>query len=159
MIIVGYQGVGKSTLAANDITVIDLESSNFWYTIDGKLLRDSTWFIAYCNIAEHLSKQGYDVCVSSHRCVRQQLKYCTEHVVAVVPSITLKDEWIKKLKDRYDLTHKEKDLKALLNAEELFDTNIAEIKEDCENVIEIKSMKYDLGLLLHKYHKELGGDC
>ena len=30
MIIIGYQGVGKSTLANKDDKFIDLESSSFW---------------------------------------------------------------------------------------------------------------------------------
>ena len=34
MIIVGYQWIGKSTLANNETGVIDLESSNFF--VDGK---------------------------------------------------------------------------------------------------------------------------
>lgn len=31
MIIIGYQGIGKSTLAHEDNKYIDLESGNFWY--------------------------------------------------------------------------------------------------------------------------------
>lgn len=30
MIIIGYQGIGKSTLAKNSLKYIDLESGNFW---------------------------------------------------------------------------------------------------------------------------------
>lgn len=56
MIFIGYQGIGKSTLAGYN-RYIDLESGNFW--INGK--RDENWYIPYCNIAEHLSEQGYRV--------------------------------------------------------------------------------------------------
>ena len=40
MIIIGYQGIGKSTLAGHN-SVIDLESGNFWN--DGKRIDD--WYI------------------------------------------------------------------------------------------------------------------
>ena len=30
MILVGYQGIGKSTLAKEKVDIIDLESGNFW---------------------------------------------------------------------------------------------------------------------------------
>lgn len=59
MIIVGYQGIGKSSLAGRDKKFIDLESGNFW--IDGK--RADDWYKPYCKIAEHLSQQGYYVFV------------------------------------------------------------------------------------------------
>lgn len=158
MIIIGYQGIGKSTLAAQDITCIDLESGNFWYNVNGKQLRDDMWYVPYCNIAESLSAQGYDVLVSSHSAVRRQLAHTPEHVVAVVPALNLKDKWIDKLRDRYEYTHKDKDLKALLNAEELYTTNIEDIKLSCPNVIEITHMNYQLGLMIHDYHRQLKED-
>ena len=83
MIIIGYQGIGKSTLANKNINYIDLESSNFF--IDGK--RQENWFIIYCNIANHLSEQGKNVFVSSHEVVRESLKYSKEKVVVVYPSL------------------------------------------------------------------------
>ena len=62
MIYVGYQGIGKSSIAGKN-KCIDLESGNFW--VDGK--RDENWYIIYCNIAQHLSEQGYNVFLSSHK--------------------------------------------------------------------------------------------
>lgn len=38
MIVIGYQGIGKSTLANKDLRFIDLESGNFW--VDGKRADD-----------------------------------------------------------------------------------------------------------------------
>ena len=58
MIISGYQGIGKSSLAGSH-NCIDLESGNFW--IDG--VRDNDWYKPYCKIANHLSEQGYIVFV------------------------------------------------------------------------------------------------
>ena len=67
MIVIGYQGIGKSTLANKDLRFIDLESGNFW--VDGK--RADDWYKPYCQIAEHLSRQGYIVFTSSHEVVRK----------------------------------------------------------------------------------------
>ena len=90
MIIIGYQGIGKSTLAKNDLRYIDLESSNFF--VNGK--RDENWYIIYCSIAEHLSQQGYRVFVSSHEVVRKQLENSKEKVYVCHPRLDLKDLWI-----------------------------------------------------------------
>ena len=86
MIVIGYQGIGKSTYSNKDITCIDLESGNFW--VDGVRLDD--WYKVYCNIANHLSKQGYTVFVSSHQVVRDELKNSDEQVCIVYPSHSLK---------------------------------------------------------------------
>ena len=56
MIISGYQGIGKSSLAGKN-NCIDLESGNFW--VDGK--RADDWYKQYCQIANHLTEQGYRV--------------------------------------------------------------------------------------------------
>lgn len=44
MIIIGYQGIGKSSVAKEDYKYIDLESSNFW--VDGNRPNDY-WPKAY----------------------------------------------------------------------------------------------------------------
>ena len=105
MIIIGYQGIGKSTLAGRNCRYIDLESSCFW--INGK--RPDDWYLYYCSIAEHLSKQGYIVFVSSHEVVRTRLEWSCEDVVIVYPSIELNDYWISKLEKRYTETKLDKD--------------------------------------------------
>ena len=91
MIIIGYPGIGKSTLAGQN-NYIDLESSNFW----NKGKRPDDWYIYYCNIALDLSRQGYVVFVSSHEAVRNRLKYAItdERIICIYPSLELKDEWI-----------------------------------------------------------------
>lgn len=122
MIIIGYQGIGKSTWAGVK-GYIDLESSNFWH--DGK--RPDDWYIYYCNIADHLSSQGYKVFVSSHAEVREYLKYSSELVVSVVPSQDLKDEWIAKLEHRQDLYPSEKNYKALAKARECYTKDVKDI--------------------------------
>ena len=118
MIYVGYQGIGKSSISGKN-NCIDLESGNFW--IDGK--RNDNWYKIYCNIAEHLSNQGYNVFMSSHKVIREELNKRNISFVTIYPSINLKEKWIERLKDRYNLTKKEKDYKALKNAEELYEEN------------------------------------
>ena len=123
MIVVGYPGIGKSTLAGRDYKYIDLESENFW--IDGERAED--WYKPYCKIAEHLSEQGYIVFVSSHEVVRQYLvENSRELVVLVYPSALLKSAWIDKLEQRYAKSGLEKDYKALMNIKYSYIENIRE---------------------------------
>ena len=70
MILVGYPGVGKSSISNSRMYYVDLESSNF--TINGS--KDLGWVVPYINVAIDLCKQGYDVFVSSHFVVRNELK-------------------------------------------------------------------------------------
>ena len=124
MIVIGYQGIGKSSLAGRNNRFIDLESGNFW--VDGK--RADDWYKPYCQIAEHLSQQGYIVFTSSHEVVRKQLSGSSEVVVLVFPSVELKDEWIAKLEKRYEESGLEKDYKALMNAKDRYEENIKELE-------------------------------
>lgn len=139
MIIVGYQGIGKSTLAGIN-NCIDLESGNFW--VDGK--RADDWYKSYCQIANHLSEQGYTVFTSSHEVVRKELEKSKEKVFVICPSINLQDEWICKLKARYDVTGLDKDFKALANAEDRYRENIAELLRGNLKCYKITSMDYNL---------------
>ena len=130
-IIIGYQGIGKSTLAGRD-KFIDLESGNFW--VDGKRAED--WYKPYCQIAEHLSAQGFTVFTSSHEVVRKQLRDSKEKVFVAFPSLELKDCWLEKLKLRWEETQLDKDYKAYMNALERYEDNIKElIEEDFDKII------------------------
>lgn len=145
MIFIGYQGIGKSTLAGNG-RYIDLESGNFW--INGK--RDENWYIPYCHIAEHLSEQGYRVFTSSHEVVRNYLSTSNEDCFVVYPALHLKDEWIAKLKLRYENSKLDKDYKAYMNAVDRYEDNIKEIM-DCGFIrIQIDNMDYNLDELIEK---------
>ena len=142
MIIIGYQGIGKSTLAGKDNKFIDLESGNFW--VNGE--RAENWYIPYCQIAEHLSKQGYIVFTSSHQCVRDWFKnHGTQIIATCFPSLKLKDKWIEKLEKRYNESHLEKDYKALMNAKDRYEQNVLELMNE-ENFyhIEITNIPYNL---------------
>lgn len=154
MIVVGYPGVGKSTLAGRDYKYIDLESGNFW--IDGR--RADDWYKPYCKIAEHLSEQGYIVFVSSHEVVRQYLaENSRELVVLVYPSIRLRSAWIDKLEKRYIKSGLEKDHKALMNSKYSYIENIRELQESCiEYKLEIDELSYDLEAMLIHLKNQIG---
>lgn len=135
MIIIGYQGIGKSTAAnQHDLRVIDLESSNFF--VNGK--RQSDWYIVYCNIAKHLSDQEYIVFTSSHKEVREELKkYISDtEIKTCTPDLHLKDLWVDKLRERYFSTKLEKDFRAYKNAELYYEENIIDIlNSGFENIV------------------------
>lgn len=147
MIVIGYQVIGKSSLAGRNNRFIDLESGNFW--VDGKRAED--WYKPYCQIAEHLSQQGYIVFTSSHEVVRKQLEKSKETVILVFPSVELKDEWIDKLKDRFFRTNSDKDYKALMNAKDRYEENIRELEaSNIEYKMALKNIDYDLeAALIH----------
>lgn len=139
MIIIGYQGIGKSTLAGKD-KFIDLESGNFW--VDGKRAED--WYKPYCQIAEHLSAQGFTVFTSSHEVVRKQLRNSKEKVFVAFPSLELKDCWLEKLKLRWEETQLDKDYKVYMNALERYEDNIKELMEEDFDKIIIDDENYIL---------------
>jgi len=144
-IIIHYQGIGASTLAKKHPKFIDLESSNFF--IGDK--RDELWYIPYTNIAKSLHQQGYNVFVSSHDVVRQQLRG-EDKVVIVCPDLSLKNEWISRLNQRYENTELKKDYNAYINAKVRFAENITDLLTEPFTKIIIKSMDYNLEELLRK---------
>lgn len=142
MIYVGYQGIGKSSISGKN-NCIDLESGNFW--VDGKRIDD--WYKIYVNIAEHLSNQGYNVFMSSHKVVRDELNNRGIEFKAICPSLTLKEQWINRLQERFDRTKSTKDFKALKNAEEMYEENIKDLTSE-RNTIIITNIDYDLNDLI-----------
>lgn len=138
MIYIGYQGIGKSSISGKN-NCIDLESSNFFvgqYRVDD-------WYIIYCNIAEHLSKQGFNVFMSSHQVIRDEFRYRGTKFTVICPSPDLKDQWIERLQTRYNNSNLEKDYKALMNAKDRYSENIKELMSE-ENVIIIDQIDYNL---------------
>ncbi len=144
-VIVGYQGIGKSTLAKSASNVIDLESGNFW--VDDRRSKD--WYIPYCKLAVDLASQGNVVFTSSHKEVRDLLTSMPMlegvELACCVPSHNLKNEWLCKLLKRYLVSNLDKDRKAFLNAFERYDDNVEEIICSFDNVLLITSMDYNLG--------------
>ena len=149
MIIIGYQGIGKSTLANKDDKFIDLESGSFWLTnTDGSRYRYDNWYEMYCNVAEHLSQQGYIVFVSSYEVVRNRLKQSKERVFTLYPDVSLKDQWIQRLSDRYHESTLDKDYRALINAVDRYEENIKEIANSGFDSFVIRDINYDLKELI-----------
>lgn len=145
MIIIGYPGIGKSSISNSDTRCIDLESSNFF--VDDK--RPDDWYKYYVQIAQHLSAQGYTVFVSSHKVVRDELKATNAEDVAVCfPNIDLKEQWLKRLCDRYKRTRLDKDLRAAMNVEQNYLSNIVELYDEAIKngwmMIAIGTTDYDL---------------
>lgn len=146
MVIVGYQGIGKSTLCKKNLKYVDLESSNFF--VDGKRAED--WYIPYCSIAENLSSQGYDVFVSSHEVVRRELRerYPDLEKMIICPTVELAEPWTEKLKRRYEKTkHLDgvgiKNYKAYMNAKDRYVENITELMSESGFIIHlITDMEY-----------------
>lgn len=142
MIYVGYQGIGKSSISGKN-NCIDLESGNFW--VDDK--RVDEWYKIYVNIAEHLSNQGYKVFMSSHKVIREELTNRGIEFIAICPSLKLKEQWINRLQERFDMTKSTKDFKALKNAEEMYEENIKDLASE-RNTIIIADINYDLNDLI-----------
>jgi ABC-type oligopeptide transport system ATPase subunit len=146
MIIVGYQGIGKSSVIKYTCNVIDLESGSFW--IKGK--RSEDWYKIYVNIAKHLSDQGNIVFLSSHKCVRDELNARGLEFTVICPGLTLKKEWISKLRYRYLESFSEKDYKAWKNAEQSYDENIKDLFKE-KNVYILHDMEYSMLNIISQY--------
>lgn len=152
MIVIGFQGIGKSSLARSASNVIDLESGCFW----NRNYRSSDWYVYYCNIAIDLSSQGNTVFTSSHKNVRDHFARLPKNELIAVcyPSLKLKDDWIEKLRIRYERTGLAKDEKAWMNAVDRYDENIRELMASPFDKIEIDSMFYDLHQLIRDYQEK-----
>lgn len=124
MIVMGYPGVGKTTLAKfyhyNDY--IDLETSNFY--------KRPEWYCDYCNVAEDLSRQGFIVLTGCHKEIREILKDSDELTVLIFPEDKLKEKWIERLRKRAEIDgNKEKDLRALERVEDKWEQDHEELEE------------------------------
>ncbi len=100
MIVIGYPGIGKTTISKSRNNTIELESSLFK---DPDGYRQDDWYKYYCNLAVDLSYQGNTVLISSHSdVVSYLLLVSTEPLAFVVPMLSAHDWWIHKLKSQLD---------------------------------------------------------
>ena len=144
MIVIGYQGIGKSTIGKRLGAVsgfIDLESSLFKNEVG---FRCPDWHEVYCKIALSLSEQGYTVFISSHKVIQDYLKCFGKSVLVIYPSLDIRDDWINKLYARYTSDKSRKNEAAWLNAMANFEKDIKALSESPFTKYEIKSMDYRL---------------
>lgn len=89
MIICGFPGVGKSSICRTIPNYTDLESTPF----------KKNWEV-YVDVIEYMNKNHYNVFVSSHIQLREELKKRKLDYIFVVPEKDLKEEYIKRYKER-----------------------------------------------------------
>lgn len=149
MIIIGYPGIGKTSLAGRYGQYIDLESCN-WNNI--ALKKEPGWHISYCKVAEDLSRQGYKVFVSCHKEVQDYLVNSEEFVVLCYPALDLKDLWIGRLLYRYEHDINNKNLMALENAINNYEKQIAALNDSLyQHKIVLNDLGYTLDTEIENY--------
>ena len=157
MIFSAYQGIGKSTLAKNNLEIIDFESSCFDKS-------NPNWYKDYVNAAINLHKQGYIVFISAHKVVRdymlQQLENKNDYAMIMYDK-NLEVYCLDKLSERFEKSCEEygqehpisrKNWNAYQNAGAYFEDSYNEIKEDEKNglnVIWITDKDYDLESIIN----------
>lgn len=112
IIVVGFPGIGKTSISFGKNNFVDLESScfNIVDPVTNKKTKPDNWEKLYVSVAYDLAKQGKYVCVSNHSLVigelldrRQQDSRLDEYpIVFVYPKKNLKDAWIERLTERYN---------------------------------------------------------
>ena len=155
MILVGYYGIGKSTLCERNPTFIDLESKFFrdrgndagW--LGGKKgLNNYIWLIKTFNDSKR------HVFVSSDSEIRFALLneegINRDDIVYICPEKTLKDIWLSKLYKRWIDTSDKKDWFSYIHATKKYADDIESMKRDHIKTIWIKDAEYDLNDLISK---------
>lgn len=117
MIILGYPGIGKTTISRDDYRFIDLDS--------GIVSMNKNWAMPYCQIALALSKQGYFVFTSTHEKIRDRIEGMARDVCVCYPNRSLKDDWTAALYRRYDDMRNKPTHDAWKRAKDHFDEDIS----------------------------------
>lgn len=147
MIYSGYSGIGKTSMTTKSFRYVDLESSLF--RVHG--YHQNGWEFIYCNIAEYLSKHGYDVFISTHKEVRNELHNRGIPFLVITPTLELKDQWVAKLKQRYDENTTQSNYLAFNTAELLYDKLVADLLTEPNKLI-IDNMGYNLEMLIQNHN-------
>jgi len=143
MIIVGYYGIGKSSLAGKE-NCIDLDIRPF---LDSG---DSMWYKTYLSVVESLSVQGFVVLLPPNPIVRKHLRSLKESIFYVYPSLELKDYWERKMRKDWTIEElngtlregqKEYEYKLVVKN---FEADINEMKSDIFMRWEIMTRNYKL---------------
>lgn len=142
MIIMGYPGIGKTTLAKGDYRFIDLDSTS---TLLTGMFRKKGWEKQYVSTALYLSKKGYHVFVSTHpEVIKKVIAMDGNDAILVYPSRDIKSYWLQKLRDRYEQMRNRSTHNAWRRAWDHFDEDIEELgKVKCHQIV-LETEKYDL---------------
>lgn len=163
LIICGYPGVGKSSIAGWN-NCIDLESSWFSCDKDGnRVYPDEEWVLKYCTLAINLASQGYTVLLSTHQAVINQLrdwKWFLDRervkVVIFVPRSDMKKAWVERLVNRYLDSDKDVDLRAFIGGIQYWDSKMATIRHTDFPVYCPDSIDYDFRDYILKIREKEG---
>lgn len=144
MIVIGYPGVGKTTVTKLSEKFIDYDSSMF--------PKDEGWEESYVKNVKALSDQSYVVFIGAHKKVQDLLADYKDNVVIVYPGLSLRDAWIKKLTDRYEKSNLPSDERALKRCVSFFSLDVVEMIDSPFKKVELKQSEgYDLYELLKTY--------
>lgn len=157
LIICGYPGVGKSSVAGLD-NCIDLESSLFHYhhyQWNGIAIPDDRWVGQYCNVAIDLANQGFVVLISTHSDVLHYLFEQKANAVIFAPSLSMEDEWIARLLQRFETSYCHKDWRAYMRAKTKFKDDISNLANYGFPVYHPDYLPYDFRDYVHRIQTDL----
>ena len=163
LIICGYPGIGKSSIAGWN-NCIDLESSLFSHYKDSCRKSDDIWVGEYCNLAYYLALQGYTVMTSTHMAVidyfdRFKVTYYKDvPIVIFCPRYDMKKAWAIRLVNRYLNSENEKDLRAFQGAIKDWDKKLDYYFRTGLLVHRPDEIDYDLRDYILKIRKKEGCD-
>ena len=157
LIVCGYPGVGKSSIAGWN-KCIDLESSYFSHrpvydACDGSYanisIKADIWAKQYCPIAIDLADQGFIVMTSCHKPVIEYFMSAiypknVSGTVIFAPDRRYKKEWIDRLTERYNKTGLQKDERALTRVIQYFHEDIAFLNNCGLPIYTPATLDYDL---------------
>ena len=126
-LILGYQGVGKTTFSKLRLEYIDLDSQCFKFK-DGK--KPDKWYETYVNCAISLAEQGYNVFLNTYKEVREYLNSIGETFYVICPSMERKDWWIDMLQNRMIEDGTAANKAAYNRAKEHYDEDIADLSNE-----------------------------
>lgn len=146
MIYVGYPCIGKSSIAGKS-NFIDLESSLF-------NVNSENWAVVYVMLAEFLSNQGYNIFVSSHKEVREELKRRGLDYICVFPALSLYDAWFDRCAQRYKNDPIEKNMAALTRVAKFYNQDISDLSEESVTKLIINNTEnFDLLNFIKSYQQ------
>jgi hypothetical protein len=149
MIVLGYSGIGRTTLCEQHpgFKYVDLDSWPF--RADRSDV--SLWVKTYVMVATRLSAQGYIVFLDALEPVCDALVNSTEVVLLICPSLELESQWVKKLESRYHDSRSYDDYHAWIDADKNYEAQITKLLEYENMVACIDSMDYDLSRIIREF--------